>query len=86
MVISRKQDQIKKVVVVGTSAGGLYAIKSLISQLQEKFEAPILIVQHISADATGNVLLDALNKLGSLTCEHAVSGTSLQNGHIPGTF
>jgi two-component system chemotaxis response regulator CheB len=82
MVISRKQDQIKKVVVVGTSAGGLYAIKSLISQLQEKFEAPILIVQHISADATGNVLLDALNKLGSLTCEHAVSGTSLQNGHI----
>lgn len=78
----QKQDKLKKVVVIGTSAGGLNAVKALVSQLQPGFEAPILVVQHISADATGNVLLDALNKLGNLKCEHAVNGTRLENGHL----
>lgn len=79
---TKKYNQIKKVVVIGTSAGGLSAIKALVGQLQEVFDAPILVVQHISADATGNVLLDALNQIGNLKCEHAVSGSKLQNGHL----
>jgi two-component system chemotaxis response regulator CheB len=78
----KKQEQIKKVVVIGTSAGGLNALKTLVSQLQKGFAAPILVVQHISAHATGSVLLDALNKLGNLKCEHAVHGTKLKNGHL----
>jgi two-component system chemotaxis response regulator CheB len=82
MAALKKPGKINKVVVIGTSAGGLNAIKTLISQLQAGFEAPILVVQHISADATGNILLDALNKMGNLKCEHAVSGTKLQNGHL----
>jgi two-component system chemotaxis response regulator CheB len=82
MATLQKQGKIKKVVVIGTSAGGLYALKTLVSQLQAKFEAPILVVQHISPDATGNVLLDALNKLGTIKCAHAVSGTRLENGHL----
>jgi two-component system chemotaxis response regulator CheB len=78
----KKPVKIKKVVVIGTSAGGLNALQTLVSQLQVDFEAPILVVQHISADATGNVLLKALNNFGNLKCEHAVSGTKLQNGHL----
>lgn len=78
----KKQDKVEKVVVIGTSAGGLNAVITLVSQLQEQFKAPILVVQHISADATGNVLLDALNRLGKLKCEHAVNGTKLENGHL----
>lgn len=77
-----KKDQIKKIVVIGTSAGGLNAVKTLVSQLQKEFPAPILVVQHISADATGNVLLNALNKLGNLKCEHATNGTKLENGYL----
>jgi len=71
-----------KVVVIGTSAGGLNALIKLISQLQDNFEAPILVVQHISADATGNVLLDSLNKQSNLKCAHAVNGTKLAPGHL----
>lgn len=74
--------QITKVIVIGTSAGGLNAVKILISQLQEDFHAPILLVQHISADATGNVLLNALNEQSNLKCAHAIHGTQLQNGHL----
>jgi two-component system chemotaxis response regulator CheB len=77
-----KKDEINKVVVIGTSAGGLNAVTTLVSQLQKDFEAPILVVQHISSDATGNVLLNALNKLGNIKCEHAANGTTLKNGHL----
>jgi two-component system chemotaxis response regulator CheB len=65
---------VTRVIVIGTSAGGLDALTKLVSQLKEDFPVPILVVQHISADATGNVLLNALNKAGKLTCEHAKNG------------
>ena len=71
-----------KVVVVGTSAGGLSALIKLISQFQDEFAAPVLVVQHISADATGNVLLEALNNNSKLKCSHAVNGAELQPGHL----
>ncbi|HSF52297.1 MAG TPA: chemotaxis protein CheB [Algoriphagus sp.] len=71
-----------KVVVIGTSAGGLGALKKLISQLQKDFPIPILVVRHISPDATGNVVLDELNELKSIKCQHAKSGNSLKPGHL----
>lgn len=70
------------IVVVGTSAGGLNALTALIQQLPEGFPAPVLIVQHISADASGDVLLDALNKHGKLNCLHAVNGEPVKAGNI----
>lgn len=71
-----------QVVVVGTSAGGLSALKKLISQLSEDFPVPVLVVRHISPDATGNVLLDELNKLNTVKCRHAKSGNNLKPGHL----
>lgn len=71
-----------QVVVVGASAGGYTALIKLICQLQSSFPAPILIVQHISADASGDVLLNALNKFGKLKCVHAVNEEMLQNGMV----
>ncbi len=75
-----KPAKISKVVVIGTSAGGLNALKKLIGQLHNDFPLPVLVVRHISADATGNVLLDELNKLNTLKCMHAESGKNLKPG------
>jgi two-component system, chemotaxis family, protein-glutamate methylesterase/glutaminase len=80
--IAYKPDKISKVVVIGTSAGGLRALKKLISQLQIDFPLPVLVVHHISPDATGNVILDELNKLHTLKCQHAITGESLKSGHL----
>src|SRR5690606_18184501 len=77
-----KSDKFSKIVVIGTSAGGLKALKELISQLHKDFPLPILVVRHISADATGNVLLDELNKLNTVKCVQAKSGNSLKPGHL----
>jgi two-component system chemotaxis response regulator CheB len=76
------QSKIPQVVVIGTSAGGLNALTKLVSQFQNDFPAPILVVQHISADASGNVLLDALNRNSKLKCIHATSGQELTPGHL----
>lgn len=79
---SLAHDKISRVVVIGTSAGGLSALKKLISQLLNDFPLPIMVVHHISADATGNVLLNELNNLGTVTCRHAKSGENLKPGHL----
>ena len=70
------------IVVVGTSAGGMKALIALVEQLPGDFPAPLLIVQHISADATGDALLKSLNKIGKLKCIHAKQGEQIQPGHI----
>lgn len=70
------------IVVVGTSAGGMKALIALVEQLPRDFPAPLLVVQHISADATGDALLNALNKIGKLKCVHAKQGEHIQSGHI----
>ncbi|MFO7720473.1 MAG: chemotaxis protein CheB [Gillisia sp.] len=77
-----KPDKISRVVVIGTSAGGLSALKKLISQLPGDFPLPILVVRHISPDATGNVLLDELNTLGTVKCQHGKSGNILKPGNL----
>ncbi|MFD0795374.1 chemotaxis protein CheB [Mucilaginibacter litoreus] len=70
------------VVVIGTSAGGLTALTELVSQLGDDFPAPLLVVQHISADATGNVLLDAMSKNTKLHCTQAMDGMTLSSGYL----
>ncbi|WP_194774388.1 chemotaxis protein CheB [Pararhodonellum marinum] len=77
-----KPEKISQVVVIGTSAGGLSALKVLIGQIPEDFPLPILVVRHISPDATGNVVLDGLNKLNTIQCHHAASGTNLRPGNL----
>lgn len=77
-----KPKTISQVVVIGTSAGGLSALKTLISQLSKDFPLPVLIVRHISPDATGNVLLDELNKLNTVKCQYAKSGNNLKPGYL----
>lgn len=79
---SNESDNLSKIVAIGTSAGGLEALKELISQLPKDFPLPLLVVRHISPDATGNVLLDELNKLNTVKCQHAESGKKLKPAHL----
>ena len=74
--------KLSHLIVVGTSAGGLDALTKLVGQLRDDFPAPVLVVQHISPDASGNALLDSLNRLGKLKCEHAQNGSTFKPGHL----
>ncbi|MDB5012734.1 MAG: chemotaxis protein CheB [Daejeonella sp.] len=78
----KKKKSHSQIIVIGTSAGGRNALVRLLSQLAVDFQAPILVVQHISPDATGNILLDSLNAETNLKCVHADTGTQPQSGYV----
>src|SRR5690606_16229567 len=70
------------IIVVGVSAGGMGALTNLVAQLPDKFPASIFIVQHMSADITGDAFVAAMNKHGKLPCSHAHDGQRFERGHI----
>ena len=71
-----------RLVVIGASAGGMQALTKLVAQFPKNFPAPVFIVNHMSAASPGEVLVRALNKSGSLVCEHARDGQAFTSGHI----
>lgn len=75
-------NKISTVIVAGASAGGLEALTDLVAQLPADFPAPVFIVNHMSAETTGESLVRALNKAGSVKCSHARDGESFKRGHV----
>lgn len=82
MKATKKDIPIDRLVVVGTSAGGLGALVSFVEHMPADFPVPILVVMHLSPDASGQVLLDALNALGRLPCSFAISGAKVKGGNL----
>ena len=70
-----------KVVVVGASAGGLDALKRLVSRLPSSFSAPIVIVMHIGATPT-SIMAQILDSSGPLRAVQAKHNAELENGMI----
>jgi two-component system, chemotaxis family, protein-glutamate methylesterase/glutaminase len=71
-----------KIVVVGVSSGGMDALSRLVAQLPIEFPSPVLIVQHMQADNTGEVLVRTLGKKSALPCKHAQDGEKIAAGRI----
>lgn len=69
------------VITIGTSAGGIQALKTLVSQLPKNFPASIHIVQHISSTAVSN-LPAILNNAGQLAAAFGEDGESIEPGRI----
>lgn len=69
-----------KAVVMGSSAGGLQALKAFIPALPSSFPLPLAIAQHNSENA-GSFLADYLNEIGSLAVKEAEDKEPLCPGH-----
>jgi len=59
-----------KAVVIGSSAGGLNALKTLFRGLDHRFRLPVIIVQHISPNSE-NYLIQILNELKKIKVKEA---------------
>lgn len=70
-----------KLVVVGTSAGGLNALKTLLSALPDDFPCPIAVVQHLSPDHSSQ-LVDILRRQMRLSVAAAQNQQRMQSGHV----
>ena len=70
-----------KAVVVGASAGGLYALKKLLPALPASFHCSMLIVQHMSPHSD-NYMVRMLNELSALTVKEADEKELIQPGTV----
>jgi two-component system chemotaxis response regulator CheB len=71
----------KRLIVVGTSAGGLEALRTLAAALPEDLAAPICVVMHTSPQSPG-ILHEILGRSGRLPATSARNGERLRAGHI----
>jgi len=68
-------------VVVGASAGGVEALRQLVSALPRDYPAAVLVVLHVAPIAT-SVLPQILQRAGELPAKHARDGERMEGGHI----
>ncbi len=69
----------RRIVVVGTSAGGIDALRELVRKLPHGFPAPLCIVMHTAAESPG-VLHDILGRAGALPAVQATDMERLRPG------
>lgn len=69
------------IITIGTSAGGVSALKTLISQLPKDLKASIHIVQHLSGEAASH-LPAVLNKVSHLSVAFARDRETIEVGRI----
>ncbi len=71
----------RDIIVIGTSQGGLTALRELVRELPRDLPAAVLIVQHIDP-LTPSVLPSLLQQSGQLEVTHATEGEEIRNSHI----
>ena len=69
-----------KAVVIGTSYGGMQALKTILSDLPEDFSIPILIVQHLSPQSE-DYLARYLNNLCKIVVKEAEEKEQIHTGY-----
>jgi two-component system, chemotaxis family, protein-glutamate methylesterase/glutaminase len=71
----------RDIVAIGASAGGLDALRFLLSELPVKFPAALLVVMHLPAKLP-SALDSILNRLGTLPAHFARDGEEARHGHV----
>lgn len=69
------------IVVIGTSAGGLDALKTIVADFDVPFNAAIFIVWHMPPNSIG-ILSTVLTKSGKLGAAYAKDSEPIENGRI----
>jgi two-component system chemotaxis response regulator CheB len=70
------------IIVIGASAGGIPAIRSLCEALPADLSAAVFVVLHMSPLSSGDNLARIFQWHTDLTCRVAEDGSSIQAGHL----
>lgn len=70
-----------KLVIIASSTGGPKALHTLISSLDDRLDAPVVIVQHMPKNFTAS-LAERLNAVSNIPVNEAMHGQVIQKGHV----
>jgi two-component system chemotaxis response regulator CheB len=70
-----------KALVIGTSFGGLEALKTIIPSLPGNFKLPVLVVLHIG-DHNNDSFIDYLNRISKLLVKEAEEKDEIKAGNV----
>ena len=70
-----------RLVVVGTSAGGIEALRELVRAMPADFPIPLCIVLHVAPDSPG-IVPDILTRAGKMPAVHPADRQRLEGGTI----
>jgi two-component system chemotaxis response regulator CheB len=73
---------IKKIIVIGASAGGYKAIADLVGAISPDMDVAVFAVLHMSSNSSGEIVLHHLQQRTSLTCRVATDGMQIAGGHL----
>lgn len=71
----------KDIIVVGASAGGIEALRTIAGGLPKDLPASVFVIVHTSPESPG-ILADILARAGALPASSAVDGERIQPGRI----
>lgn len=71
----------KDIIVVGASAGGIEALRTLVGALPEDLSASVFVVLHTSPESPG-MLAGILDRFGNLPATNAKDGERIRSGRI----
>lgn len=74
--------EVKNIIVVGASAGGINAMSRLLSTFKADFDAAVFIVMHLSRSSHAGVIVNHLQKFTELKCRVAENELPIQNGTV----
>jgi two-component system chemotaxis response regulator CheB len=74
--------EIKKVIVIGASAGGIKAVIKLVSNLPAQLPVAVLIVIHMSKHSQADIIVNQLQKITDYKCMVAQNDLDLEAGCI----
>ena len=70
-----------KAIVIGTSFGGLEALKIILPELGKEFPVPVVIVLHIG-DHSNDTFINYMNSICPLVVKEAENNEEIKPGHI----
>jgi len=71
----------RDIIVIGSSAGGVFALQEIVASLPLNLDASIFIVQHVSPDSQ-SLLPKILSHKGKLKAVHPTDGEIIEKGMI----
>ncbi|RZM21486.1 MAG: chemotaxis protein CheB, partial [Pedobacter sp.] len=74
--------EVKNVITIGASAGGIQALCSLLRVMPEKLDAAVFAVIHIPKESMSDIILHTLKKYTALHCRVPDDGEQIKNNTL----